>query len=202
MDSNIFKVGDLVKYTSGEYTDSVYNPLWGGKHGKVIGIISQVRPHDNDYYNVFWENKMRNTYSFISLDKITREDIMERSGDKDKFRNELISLLEDSETDLLSSNIKAGDIVTVSHNCSGCRVGEIYKLYKISASLVANRILNSNNRFSSIDLSKWAGCSCEDNFIKLTGHKIGNKTIYTMNPILDTIHIYLAKIKKEYNITL
>lgn len=200
MDSNIFKVGDLVKYTSGEYTDSVYNPLWGGKHGKVIGIISQVRPHDNDY-SVFWENEMRNTYSFISLDKITREDIMERSGDKDKFRNELISLLEDSETDLLSSNIKAGDIVTVSHNCSGCRVGEIYKL---SASLVANRILNSNNRFSSIDKNdkNGGGCSCEDNFIKLTGHKIGNKTIYTMNPILDTIHIYLAKIKKEYNITL
>ena len=29
------KVGDLVKYVSGRFSDTVNNPLWNGKHGKI-----------------------------------------------------------------------------------------------------------------------------------------------------------------------
>jgi len=35
-----FKVGDKVKLTSNVYMDSSFNPLWGGKHGKVVGVVN------------------------------------------------------------------------------------------------------------------------------------------------------------------
>ena len=59
-----FKVGDRVKYISFIFGDHSYNPLWGGRHGKVVGTISNI-----DYeYLVDWDNGHTNTYDDDDLE--------------------------------------------------------------------------------------------------------------------------------------
>ena len=38
----MFKLGDRVKYVSNHYKDGEWNPLWGGKYGKVVGTVISV----------------------------------------------------------------------------------------------------------------------------------------------------------------
>ena len=39
-----FKVGDRVKYTSNSFVESSNNPLWNGKHGRVVGTVNSIEP--------------------------------------------------------------------------------------------------------------------------------------------------------------
>ena len=56
-----FKVGDRVKYTSGQWSDAVANPLWGGMFGRVIGTVTIV-DCDCDDIRVRWDNNTGNNY--------------------------------------------------------------------------------------------------------------------------------------------
>ena len=50
------KIGDKVKYTSGAFGDSKYNPLWGGECGNVIGTIVCNDHQPVFIYKVDWGN--------------------------------------------------------------------------------------------------------------------------------------------------
>jgi len=50
-----FKIGDKVKYISGRFSDSKYNPLWGGICGKTVGRIIEVRNDSLFKYRVKWD---------------------------------------------------------------------------------------------------------------------------------------------------
>ena len=56
-----FKIDDYVKYTSNRYCDSVYNPLWGGKYGKIVGRVYEIRNY-NSWVRVNWGNGTKNNY--------------------------------------------------------------------------------------------------------------------------------------------
>jgi len=64
-----FKIDDYVKYTSNRYGDSVYNPLWGGKYGKIVGRVYEIRNY-NSWVRVNWitENRKHNGYNADSLE--------------------------------------------------------------------------------------------------------------------------------------
>jgi len=56
--------GDKVKYVSGLWGDTSINPLWGGKHGEIAGIVTyknQVILACN--YSVKWDNGQHNSYN-------------------------------------------------------------------------------------------------------------------------------------------
>jgi len=69
-----FKVGSRVKYISKTWGDTNNNPLWGGKHGKVVGTIMEINPsfynnragEDFDYY-VKWDSGGRAYYAESDL---------------------------------------------------------------------------------------------------------------------------------------
>ena len=56
-----FKIDDYVKYTSNRYGDSVYNPLWGGKYGKIVGKVLKILCGGVGV-KVEWNNKKTNYY--------------------------------------------------------------------------------------------------------------------------------------------
>lgn len=58
-----FKIGDKVKYISGNYGDYEDNPLWGGKFGKVIGKICRI----SGSISVNWQNSTHNSYGAEDL---------------------------------------------------------------------------------------------------------------------------------------
>jgi hypothetical protein len=64
----MFKVGDSVKYTSGNWTDEDCNPLWNGKYGQVKGRIIDMAY--NTIY-VKWSNGCNNCYDTKDLQKLT-----------------------------------------------------------------------------------------------------------------------------------
>jgi hypothetical protein len=73
----MLKVGDKVKYISYIHGDSILNPLWQGKHGKVVGTIIDI---DNEYIIVNWPIcNLMNTYTEKDLEHVT--------GYKDLFGN-------------------------------------------------------------------------------------------------------------------
>ena len=65
-----FKVGDRVKYTSGYYEESKYNPLWGGVYGKQLGKIIGVRNglSFEHRYRVEWGVGITNSYNSDDLE--------------------------------------------------------------------------------------------------------------------------------------
>jgi len=62
---NKFKVGDRVKYTSDMHTKGYNNPLWGGEHGYIGGIITSAYP---GRCMVNWDNGGENSYSDNDLE--------------------------------------------------------------------------------------------------------------------------------------
>ena len=62
-----FSIGDRVKYTSGVYGDSPHNPLFGGKCGRIYGVVTRDFPMD---YHVEWDNKTCNSYYENDLEKV------------------------------------------------------------------------------------------------------------------------------------
>ena len=77
-----FKIGDIVKYVSGNHGDYDNNPLWGGKHGKVTGVIVEDKGKgvglsikvnwDNDTHNSYEENDLELAYKFGEVKEIEK----------------------------------------------------------------------------------------------------------------------------------
>ncbi len=60
-----FKVGDKVKYDNNHYGDSEINPMWGGKYGKIKGVITSIQSCLVPALNIFlvdWSNGKQNSY--------------------------------------------------------------------------------------------------------------------------------------------
>jgi len=57
-----FKVRDKVKYVSKRFGDSSDNPLWGGKHGKIIGVVREIEKGEEMSMHINWGNGERNSY--------------------------------------------------------------------------------------------------------------------------------------------
>ena len=62
-----FKVGDRVKLVGGWF-DSPANPLWGGRSGKVEGIIASCSPSGTLPISVSWNNGQNNSYRSQNLE--------------------------------------------------------------------------------------------------------------------------------------
>lgn len=65
-----FAIGTHVAYTSGAYEDEESNPLWGGAHGYVVGVISDVMTPARYCYGVTWDNNSTNNYRHDDLQKV------------------------------------------------------------------------------------------------------------------------------------
>lgn len=75
-----FRVGNKVKYISGVYHDGNSNPLWGGRHGKIEGTITDIENtewHGNgfngelmDSHYVKWDSGSSNHYLRKDLELI------------------------------------------------------------------------------------------------------------------------------------
>lgn len=70
-----FKVGDVVKYTSGAFGDGVVNPLYGGQYGKKTGKVTHVRIGTVQPILVQWAKGTINSYneSDLELVKVTKK---------------------------------------------------------------------------------------------------------------------------------
>lgn len=66
-----FKIGDKVKYVSGEHGEEANNPVWNGKYGKVIGTINGEIT-DYRMYPVKWSNGQHNSYYEFDLELVER----------------------------------------------------------------------------------------------------------------------------------
>jgi hypothetical protein len=75
----MFKVGDKVKYVSGEYGDEIANPLWGGINGKIEGVVVKKEIFDLDSLpiQVHWSNGFDNDYRPIDLEHIKKNSNIE-----------------------------------------------------------------------------------------------------------------------------
>lgn len=67
----MFKVGDKVKYVSGNYGDSKTNPLF--TKYRVLGTVDEVEP--SGWIGVCWDNGAHNSYHQKDLKLATRKDI-------------------------------------------------------------------------------------------------------------------------------
>ena len=67
----MFKKGDKVKLTCRRMGDDINNPIWGGKHGKVIGEIMKIHKGVFDF-NIFveWRIGYINIYRENHLEKL------------------------------------------------------------------------------------------------------------------------------------
>ena len=65
----LFKINDIVIYTSNRWGDQENNPLWNGKYGKIVGTVLSVLSGDMDY-EVKWDNGCINSYNQNDLLKI------------------------------------------------------------------------------------------------------------------------------------
>ena len=65
-----FKVGDKVKLVTAKWGDDTCNPIWGGYHGHIIGVVCKLRPDDRFIYNIKWDNGRSNAYKDGNLELI------------------------------------------------------------------------------------------------------------------------------------
>jgi hypothetical protein len=82
-----FSLGDKVRYTSGTYTESRRNPLWGGGWGKTVGTVTkrERRSSTENVYSVRWDSiGSDNQYKEedISLHKAFEPPIPFKPGEK------------------------------------------------------------------------------------------------------------------------
>ena len=75
------KVGDKVKYTSKTWGEDKYNPLWGGKYGKIAGILIEIE-YENYYVN--WNNGTRNSYRKNDLELVEEQEQLNLFGEQFK----------------------------------------------------------------------------------------------------------------------
>lgn len=68
-----FKVGDRVKYISGKHGDYNVNPLWGGKYGKIEGVVIKTADYSTLPIRVSWDNGGKNTYYERDLELTVQE---------------------------------------------------------------------------------------------------------------------------------
>ncbi len=69
------KQGDRVKLIGGGYNDSEWNPVWGGKYGKVIGTLFNHNTFGSDpeyIFSVEWDNRTSNVYRQSDLELYTQ----------------------------------------------------------------------------------------------------------------------------------
>ena len=65
-----FKVGDRVKYVSGNFGDGPSNPLWNGKYGRILGTVVYITNITTGLpYKVEWDNNTYNGYNEHDLEK-------------------------------------------------------------------------------------------------------------------------------------
>ena len=80
------KEGDKVILTTDIYTDTKSNPLYGGKHGKVVGTIYNiVNLTSLPKIGVEWSNGHRNGYDEIDLNLYVPKTADEFN--RDNFKN-------------------------------------------------------------------------------------------------------------------
>lgn len=67
-------IGMKVAYVSGDHGDQKENPLWGGKYGRVYGIITSLSgtPKDPLITVEYPELGTKNTYCKTDLDALDR----------------------------------------------------------------------------------------------------------------------------------
>ena len=65
-----FKVGDRVKLKPRLYSDSSYNPFWGGNSGKITGTITSIRADPYYQIQLKWDNGEINIYKESDLELI------------------------------------------------------------------------------------------------------------------------------------
>ena len=60
----MFKVGDRVILITNRFGDTSVNPVWNGRHGKVVGRVIEFQKGDFlSPYRVIWDNHVRNAYN-------------------------------------------------------------------------------------------------------------------------------------------
>jgi hypothetical protein len=70
IDYRKFRHGDIVKYVSDQYGDSIWNPIWNGEYGRIKGTVHGNTPYRTTNVcciTVTWKNGERNTYSHDDL---------------------------------------------------------------------------------------------------------------------------------------
>jgi len=74
-----FRIGQIVIYISGDWGDTIFNPLWGGNCGKIKGKINKIIKYTWSCHplskwdlgiKVEWENGRRNSYRVEDLELI------------------------------------------------------------------------------------------------------------------------------------
>jgi hypothetical protein len=72
------KVGQRVIYARYDgHTNSERNPLWGGKHGNVIGTVTKIDDTSSWPIKITWDNGTENAYKATHLDPAP--DVMTRA---------------------------------------------------------------------------------------------------------------------------
>lgn len=70
-----FKKDDIVKYVSGNYGDSPFNPLWNGSHGCIAGRITRITPfssEDRTPIHILWDSNLTNCYNLRDLELVKK----------------------------------------------------------------------------------------------------------------------------------
>ena len=72
MGNRKLKVGDRVKYTSGIYRESIYNPLWRGEYGEIKGTLISIIRDDTIGCPLYvkWDNEIYNYYGLNDLELV------------------------------------------------------------------------------------------------------------------------------------
>lgn len=70
-----FKIGDRVKYISGQWMEGNDNPLWGGMCGYIVGTITELKLEDNAL-RVQWDNGSSNNYYESDLDIVKEQPVV------------------------------------------------------------------------------------------------------------------------------
>jgi len=70
-----YKKGERVKLTIKDYyRDEKFNPLWGGKQGKVVGTVGHAggtyKSVTGCFLDVKWDNGEGNTYRHVDLERV------------------------------------------------------------------------------------------------------------------------------------
>lgn len=87
-----FKPGDKVVLTTTRHGNSKCNPVWGGQHGKLVGIIEEPNgPYRSSDFpiSVLWENGEHNQYTEGDLCMRSRGQSNGDAGLKVKFKNKI-----------------------------------------------------------------------------------------------------------------
>ena len=129
---NKFKVGSRVIYTSGNFGDSLSNPLWNGKYGQIVGTIIEKK-EEGFPLRVEWDNGYVNTYRYGDLElwrgfkvgdvvKVVKITVIE----KQELLNKQGKVIDDTEQEWIG--VEFFEFIS-GHSCNGLgRQGYCYYL--------------------------------------------------------------------------